>query len=98
MQKQPLAKLLKDIEQEMIRLHYTKGTLTFYRRRWKMLTKFAKERGETEYSEQLGFDFVEHHFGLLKKDAHPEKKKGNALPAPYLSQQAAGKRNTPLCH
>lgn len=69
MHHQPLPELLNDIEQEMIRLHYTEGTLSFYRRRLKMLMEFAKERGETEYSEQLGLDFVEHHFGLLKKDS-----------------------------
>ncbi len=65
---QPLAELLKDVEQEMIRLHYTEGTLNFYRRRWKMLMEFAENLGEIKYSEQLGFDFVEHHFGLLEKN------------------------------
>ena len=74
MQQESLAELLKDVEQEMIRLHYTKGTLTFYRRRWKMLMAFAKERGETEYSEKLGFDFVEYHFGLLEKDSERKLK------------------------
>ncbi len=68
MQQQSLAELLNDVEQEMIRLHYTTATLTFYRRRWKMLLEFAKERGETGYSEKLGLDFVEHHFGLLEKE------------------------------
>jgi len=66
--KQPLSDLLTNIEQEMERLHYTEGTLKFYRRRWKMLTDFAKMRGETEFSEQLGWSFIEHHFGLLEKD------------------------------
>lgn len=74
MHQQPLPKLLKDIEQEMIRLYYTEGTLKFYRRRWNMLIEFAKERGETEYSEKMGFDFVEHHFGLLQKDSERKLK------------------------
>lgn len=74
MQQQSLAELLNDVEQEMIRLHYTKGTLSFYRRRWKMLMAFAKERGETEYSEKLGFDFVDYHFGLLQKDCERKLK------------------------
>lgn len=68
MQQQSLAELLNDVEQEMIRLHYTTATLTFYRRRWKMILDFAKGRGETGYSEKLGLDFVEHHFGLLEKE------------------------------
>lgn len=58
----------------MIRLHYTEATLKFYRRRWKMFLDFAKERDETNYSEQLGFNFVEHHFGLLKKDSERKLK------------------------
>ncbi|WP_373665350.1 Tyrosine recombinase XerC [Sporomusa silvacetica DSM 10669] len=74
MHNQPLVDLLKDVEQEMIRLHYSEGTLNFYRRRWKMLMEFARERCETKYSEQLGFDFIEHHFDLLKKDSERKLK------------------------
>lgn len=44
MQKQSLADLLKALEQEQSRLHYTRGTMQFYRRRWKMLMEFAEER------------------------------------------------------
>lgn len=68
MQKKPLTELLHDLEQEMLRLGYTEGSLQFYRRRWKMLLQFAKERGEHFYSERLGIDFVEEHFHILEKD------------------------------
>ena len=33
-----------------------------------MLLQFAKKRGETHYSEQMGIDFVEKHFHILEKD------------------------------
>ncbi len=68
MQKQPLTELIHDLEQEMLRLGYTEGSLQFYRRRWKMLLQFAQKRDERFYSERLGIDFVEEHFHILEKD------------------------------
>lgn len=68
MQKKPLNELLCDLEQEMLRLGYTEGSLQFYRRRWKMLFQFAEKRGERFYFERLGIDFVEEHFHILEKD------------------------------
>lgn len=46
MQAKPLVALINDLEQEMLRLGYTEGTMNFYRRRWKMPLQFAQERGE----------------------------------------------------
>ena len=68
MQKKILSELLHDLEQEMLRLNYTNGSMLFYRRRWKMLLQFAQERGDYYYSELLGIDFVEKHFYILEKD------------------------------
>ena len=69
MQKKLLFELLLDLEQEMLRLGYTEGTMKFYRRRWQSLLQFAQEQGEIYYSEQLGIDFVEEHFHVLEKDS-----------------------------
>lgn len=68
MQTKPLVTLINDLEQEMLRLGYTEGTMNFYRRRWKMLRQFAQEQGEIYYSERLGIDFVEKHFQIFEKD------------------------------
>lgn len=68
MQKKPLIKLLHDLEQELLRLGYTEGTMKFYRRRWQMLIQFAREREGIYYSEQMGIDYVEKHFHILEKD------------------------------
>jgi integrase/recombinase XerD len=68
MQKIPLAELLNELEQEMLRLGYTQGSMTFYRRRWQMLLQFTQEKGEIYFSERLGIDFVEKHFHILEKD------------------------------
>jgi len=68
MQKKPLKELIQELEQELLRLGYTEGSMKFYRNRWKKIIQFADERGEIFYSEQLGIDYVEHHFQILKKD------------------------------
>lgn len=68
MQKKPLDELIHDLEQEMLRLGYSEGSMEFYRRRWDMLLQFAQKRGDTYYSERLGMDFVESHFHILEKD------------------------------
>lgn len=63
-----MVELLHDLEQEMLRLGYTEGSMQFYRRRWHMLQQFAAERREKYFSEQLGVAFVEKHFHILEKD------------------------------
>ena len=65
MQKKPLAELICDLEQEMLRLSYSEGSMNFYRRRWQMLLDFAQERGEIYYYERLGIDFIEKLFLLI---------------------------------
>lgn len=43
-QKKILKELLQDLEQELLRLGYTEGTMKFYRNSWQKIKKFAKER------------------------------------------------------
>ncbi len=68
MQKKPLNELMEDLEQELLRLGYTEGSMKFYRNRWSKIEKFAEERNEIYYSEQLGIDFVESHYRIFEKD------------------------------
>ena len=68
MQNQPLTDLLKDLEQELLRLGYTEGSMKFYRRRWGQLKDFAQDREILHYTEQLGMDFVFEHFGITQDD------------------------------
>jgi len=71
MQKLLLTELIHDLEQEMLRLGYSKRTMRFYRRRWRTLLQFAEARREFFYSKQLGIDFVEKHFNVFEKDDIP---------------------------
>lgn len=68
MQSQTLHKLLQDLEQELLRLGYTKGSMTFYRNRWRKLEDFADRKRHINYSEQLGIDFVQEYFGIPQDD------------------------------
>jgi len=68
MQSKPLKELLQELEQELLRLGYTEGSMTFYRRRWEQILRFAEEHNEIYYSEQLGLNFVESYFHIFKKD------------------------------
>jgi len=68
MEKKTLKELVLDLEHELLRLGYTKGSMTFYKSRWQMLLEFAEDQGENYYSERLGIDFVEKRFNILKKD------------------------------
>lgn len=70
MKKQLLADLINDLEQEMLRLGYTKGSMQYYRRCWRALLQFAQKRGENFYTEQLGIDFIQEHFHIFEDDAN----------------------------
>ncbi|NYB76157.1 tyrosine-type recombinase/integrase [Sedimentibacter hydroxybenzoicus DSM 7310] len=68
MQKKPIKELLYDLEQELLRLGYTEGSMKFYRNRWQKILQFAEECNESHYSEQLGIDYVESYFQIFEKD------------------------------
>jgi len=67
-QKKPLKELLQDLEQELLRLRYTEGSMKYYRNRWKKLLQFAADKNEVYYSEQLGIDFVDQYFHIKEKN------------------------------
>src|SRR5256885_16630152 len=64
MPQQTLNALLQDLEQELLRLGYTKGSMTFYRNRWRKLEECADRKGQIYYTEQLGIDFVQEYFDI----------------------------------
>ncbi len=78
MQKQLLVDVLHNLEQEMLRLGYTKGSMQFYRRRWRQLLQFAQERNETCYSEALGMGFLEKYYHILEKDLNHKLSQADA--------------------
>ena len=51
MDKTYLPDLISELEKELLRLGYTKGSMTFYRRRWNQLMDYAEDLGECYYTE-----------------------------------------------
>ena len=68
MDKTYLTHLVSELKQELLRLGYTKGSMTFYRRRRNQLMAYAEDRGECYYTEQLGMDFLKEFFGITQED------------------------------
>ena len=68
MDKTYLPDLISGLEQELLRLGYTKGSMTFYRRRRNQLMAYAEDRGECYYTEQLGMDLLKEFFGITQED------------------------------
>lgn len=68
MDKAYLPDLISGLDRELLRLGYTKGSMTFYRRRWNQLMAYAEDRGEFYYTEQLGIDFLKEFFGITQED------------------------------
>jgi len=68
MEKKVLKELLQELEQELLRLGYTEGSMSFYRNRWKKILYFAEESNVIYYSEQFGINFVETHYQIFEKD------------------------------
>ena len=77
MDKKYLPDLISELDQELLRLGYTKGSMTFYRRRWNQLMAYAEDRGEYYYTEQLGIDFVQEFFGIPSYIREDVLKKNN---------------------
>jgi len=67
--KKTLAELVRGLENELVRLGYSKGSLTFYKRKWRMLQQFAKEKNEIHFTESLGISFLEKYYQILEKDS-----------------------------
>ena len=68
MDKTYLPDLISGLEQELLRLGYTKGSMTFYLRRRNQLMAYAEDRGECNYTAQLGMDFLKEFFGITQED------------------------------
>lgn len=63
-----LSDLISELEQELLSLGYTEGSMCFYRRRWKQLLNYSVEHNEEYYSEQLGIEFLKDTFGITQDD------------------------------
>ena len=49
MKQKTLNELLGELEQELLRLGYVKGSMTFYRNRWRKLKEYAERKKQKHY-------------------------------------------------
>jgi site-specific recombinase XerC len=59
--KVPIRELVGEVLVELERLKYSQNTLNFYRRFYNRLVRFADSIGETQYSEDLGNEYLRAH-------------------------------------
>lgn len=64
----PLLQLIKELENELVRLGYSNGSMKFYKNRWQKLLDFALRNNHVFFTEQLGIDFLETNFQISQKD------------------------------
>ena len=58
-----LRKLIDRATDEIIKLDYTANTTAFYRRTWKRFEAYSTVRGISEFSEQIGAEFLKSVYG-----------------------------------
>lgn len=69
MEPRSFAELTADLEGELRRLSYTKGSLTLYRQIWRQLALFLDRQGSAYYTEELGVQFLETRYDYLALEA-----------------------------
>jgi site-specific recombinase XerD len=65
---QPFSQLTTDLERELIRLHYTKPTIRFYRRMWAKIALFLEAEHSDFFTEELGLRFLETRYNFLERE------------------------------
>jgi site-specific recombinase XerD len=64
----PLKQLLRQLEQELVRLGYKEATLNYYRSNWKKLIAYFDERNETFFSEKIAIQYVDEKCDFFAKE------------------------------
>jgi len=60
--------LTEKLEAELNRLHYTEATIVSYRRVWKHLSHFLKDKGTEYFTEELGMQFLQDRYLFLDRE------------------------------
>ena len=74
-----LEDLVAAVLEEMRRLKYSEQTITGFRRSYNSFTKFAAERGEEEFSENLATEFLNYKFETPISHLYQSNPKGRYI-------------------
>ena len=55
----PFQELTSRLENELHRLHYTEGSIVQYRRMWRRIALFFKQKGIDHFTEDAGMCFLD---------------------------------------
>ncbi|WP_276961721.1 site-specific integrase [Ferrimicrobium acidiphilum] len=59
------SQLTTALEQELHRLHYTEGTIRYYRRMWGRIAAFLDRQHAPDFTEELGLGFLDEQYDFL---------------------------------
>lgn len=62
----PFQELTSRLENELIRLHYTEGSITQYRNMWKRISTFFIQKGIDHFTEDAGMRFLDEQFNFFE--------------------------------
>jgi integrase len=68
MERMTIKELIKQLEQELIRMGYAEATLDYYRVNWKQITDYFDNLGETYFSEAAAMQYVDGKCGFFEKE------------------------------
>jgi integrase/recombinase XerD len=62
----PLQELIARLEKELYRLHYTEGTVKYYRLMWRRIVTFFEKEGVDHFTEEVGMSFLDEEFNFFE--------------------------------
>ena len=66
MKSSPLQDLIARLENELYRLHYTEGTVKYYRRMWGRIVTFFENEGIDHFTEEVGMRFLDKRYNFFE--------------------------------
>jgi integrase/recombinase XerD len=66
MHRLPLQDLIANLEQELYRLHYTEGSIKYYRLMWRRIVTFFESQGSSYFTDEMGMQFLDKEFNFFE--------------------------------
>jgi integrase/recombinase XerD len=62
----PFRELTAQLEKELYRLHYSQGSIKFYRQMWRRITLFLESENVDHFTEEIGLSFLDKEFNFFE--------------------------------
>ena len=77
MERPTIKELVKNLENELVRMGYAEGTLKYYRANWKMIIDHFEKIGEDYFSEAKAMEYVDNKCDFFRKEQAGELTQSN---------------------